>query len=228
MVLIRTRCLALWGISQLATTQLVVTSYGGSFYSLLSHGIILPLVKEDSCAHWSPTEIGNFFAVECVHLSFYLVFLAVWAVMGIWGDLIHSKNQNVSSFDQGSGTRMGLGLVCLTVLAQIPGRWDSPGVSRVKVITCWGWKHQRRKECFQSPVRTGTTWRGSSCRSWICEDTQPLPDAALPLLCQGGSGGTSPGSYFLLVRPIGSKPNRKSESGSPRRASSAQGRAEKS
>ena len=37
-------------LTKLGTTQLVVTSHGGSFCSLLSHGIILPLVKEDSCA----------------------------------------------------------------------------------------------------------------------------------------------------------------------------------
>lgn len=37
-------------LTKLGTTKLVVTSYGGRFCSLLSHGIILPLVKEDSFA----------------------------------------------------------------------------------------------------------------------------------------------------------------------------------
>ena len=37
-------------LTELGTTKLVVISCGGRFCSLLSHGIILPLVKEDSCA----------------------------------------------------------------------------------------------------------------------------------------------------------------------------------
>ena len=226
--------------------------------------------------------------MECVHLSFLLLaFLAVWAVMVIWGDLIHKVKLTLLSrvglfatpgtvahqaplsmgfsrqeywsgfpfpsprdlpnpgvepgspalqadalsseppgkpkfiariicefFDQGSGTRMGLDY-CV---------WDgiSAGPSKVRHSRSLkgeshqhrgGWRHQRRKECFQSPVRTGTTWRGSSHRSWICEETQPLPEMQPypPLPRREWEAPSSPALLFSAGTSHWVKPSRKSE-----------------
>lgn len=119
--------------------------------------------------------------------------------------------------------RWGWIIVFGMVLAQIPGRWDSPGVSRVKVISTAGAEGTKGgKSAFRVQWELEPHGGAHPVGAEFVKTHSLYQRCSPTLLCQGGSGRYPPlpPSYFLLVRPTGSNPTESQRIREPQEAAS--------